>query len=276
MHKIKKLKMFSAFIGTSTSTRKLSIYDVYVVWNQNNNTDFYFQLKPEYDDVTTISTDEFKIPIPKLFAANIDIIQDEIYNLTVLKPLNPKYLAFDFKTVQYYNLYSTKYFINLLKYNIYIENKPRLLKRPRDDTRYDAREDTVLEGGSRKSKSLSLRRRSFSRNKSTNRSKSGSPRKSGQLKLLSVKPSNDGKHKYTATFAQKNGRMKQVRFGANGMDDYTRTKNKEQRERYRKRHRKDLNTSDPTRAGYLSYYILWGESSSIQDNIRSYKRRFNV
>ena len=28
----------------------------------------------------------------------------------------------------------------------------------------------------------------------------------------------------------------------------------------RKRHKKDLDTNDPTRAGFLSYYILWNKS----------------
>jgi hypothetical protein len=244
--------MFSAFIGTST--RKISIHEVFTIWNQNKTTEFYFQLKPEYDDVQNISTDEFKIPIPKMFGAIIDQLEDPLYTLTVLKPLNPKYIPFDFRTVQYYNLFTRPYFINLNKYNIYLESQPRSNKRPRDDT--------ILEGGSKRIR--------------LSKSRSKSPTKNGQLKLVSVKPSNDGKHKYTATFTQKSGRTKQVRFGAKGMDDYTRTKNKEQRDRYRKRHRKDLNTSDPTRAGYLSYYILWGDSSSLQDNIRSYKRRFNV
>jgi len=275
--------MFSAFsfIPTST-TRQISLQEVFIAWKQNNNTKFFFELKPEYNDVTSSSyRDELKIPIPKVFGAIIDELEDGMYGFTVLKPLNPEYILFDYRTVRYYNLDTYRYYINLNKYNIYIESQPRPNKRQRsrdeDDTTRDEDTDTkyaMLEGGVRKS--LSLRRKSFSRSKNTNRSKSGSPRKSGQLKLLSVKPSNDGKHKYTATFAQKSGRMKQVRFGAKGMDDYTRTKNKEQRERYRKRHRKDLNTSDPTRAGYLSYYILWGDSSSIQDNIRSYKRRFNV
>jgi hypothetical protein len=54
------------------------------------------------------------------------------------------------------------------------------------------------------------------------------------------------------------------------------TRDNEQRTRYRKRHKKDLTTNDPTRAGYLSYYILWGESRSIRKNIKSYKNRFNL
>jgi len=60
------------------------------------------------------------------------------------------------------------------------------------------------------------------------------------------------------------------------MDDYTITKDKEQRERYRTRHKKDLETKDPTRAGYLSYYILWGDNTSIRENIKNYKKKFNL
>jgi hypothetical protein len=39
---------------------------------------------------------------------------------------------------------------------------------------------------------------------------------------------------------------------------------------------KDLETNDPRRAGFLSYYILWGNSTNIQTNIRDFKSRFNV
>jgi hypothetical protein len=89
------------------------------------------------------------------------------------------------------------------------------------------------------------------------------------MKLLRA---NDGKHKWIAKF--KDGT--QTSFGAYGMDDYTLTKNKEQREQYRNRHKKDLQTQDPTRAGFLSYYILWGDSTSIQANKRAYEKRFKV
>jgi len=60
------------------------------------------------------------------------------------------------------------------------------------------------------------------------------------------------------------------------MDDYTISKDKEQRERYRTRHKKDLETNDPTKPGYLAYYVLWGDSTSRQANIASYKKRFNL
>ena len=89
-----------------------------------------------------------------------------------------------------------------------------------------------------------------------------------------VKKSDKSGKKYVAVFTKENGRTKKTYFGAAGMDDYTKTKDKEQRKRYRQRHKKDLTTGDPTRAGYLSYYILWGNSTSIRDNISTYKKRF--
>ena len=91
-----------------------------------------------------------------------------------------------------------------------------------------------------------------------------------------IKPSNKSGKKLMAIFKRDNGRTKTSHFGAAGMDDYTIKKDKEQRKRYRDRHRKDLNTNDYTRAGYLSWYILWGNSTSRSENIKAYKRRFNL
>jgi hypothetical protein len=60
------------------------------------------------------------------------------------------------------------------------------------------------------------------------------------------------------------------------MEDYTQHHNKARRLLYLKRHAKDLSTGDPTRAGFLSYYILWGPSASLAANVRSYKARFGL
>ena len=95
-------------------------------------------------------------------------------------------------------------------------------------------------------------------------------------KLLSIRRAIDGIHKYVATFEMESGRKRKTAFGAAGMDDYTITHDKEQRARYRKRHAKDLRSGDPTRAGFLSYYVLWGDSTSIRDNIEAYRNRFNL
>ena len=97
------------------------------------------------------------------------------------------------------------------------------------------------------------------------------------FKLLKVVKSAKPKKKLDAVFQNtKTGRTKTTSFGASGMDDYTITKDKEQRTRYRTRHQKDLKTNDPTKAGYLSYYILWGDSTSRRENIKNYKKRFNL
>jgi len=65
-------------------------------------------------------------------------------------------------------------------------------------------------------------------------------------------------------------------FGAAGMDDYTKTHDKDQRMRYLTRHSKNENWRNPKSAGALSRFILWGDSTSIEANLAAYKRRFNL
>jgi len=91
-----------------------------------------------------------------------------------------------------------------------------------------------------------------------------------------IKKSDKPGKKLMAVFTKDNGRTKKTYFGQAGAPDYTITKDKKQRTRYRTRHKKDLSTGDYTRAGYLSYYVLWGSSTSRKDNIAAYKRRFNL
>jgi len=91
-----------------------------------------------------------------------------------------------------------------------------------------------------------------------------------------VRKSTKAGKKYMAIFTRDNGRTKTTHFGSAGMDDYTIKKDKQQRKRYRDRHQKDLSTGDYMRAGFLSYYLLWGESTSMRENLKSYKKRFNL
>ena len=95
------------------------------------------------------------------------------------------------------------------------------------------------------------------------------------VKLISIKESDKPDKKLMATF-ETDGRTKTTHFGSKGMDDYTLTKDKEQRDRYRQRHKKDLDTKDPTRAGYLSWYILLGDSTKMKENIKTFKNKFNL
>lgn len=91
------------------------------------------------------------------------------------------------------------------------------------------------------------------------------------VKLVKVVPSTNFTKKYDAHFSDGT----KTSFGASGYDDYTQHHDEERRKAYRSRHKKDLETNDPTRAGYLSYYILWNKPT-LKASIEDYKRMFNM
>ena len=94
------------------------------------------------------------------------------------------------------------------------------------------------------------------------------------IKVKSFKKLKSGKKKYEITF-EKNGKTYLRKFGAAGMSDFTIHKDRERRERYISRHKKDLRTGDPMKPGYLSMYILWNKPS-LKASLADYKRRLNV
>ncbi len=91
-----------------------------------------------------------------------------------------------------------------------------------------------------------------------------------------IKKSDKAVKKLVAIFTRDNGRTKKTYFGQAGAPDYTITMDKAQRKRYLDRHRKNENWSNPESAGALSRWILWGPSTSRIENIRSFKKRFNL
>jgi hypothetical protein len=95
------------------------------------------------------------------------------------------------------------------------------------------------------------------------------------MKLLKIVPSTNFTKKWDAHFSD-NGREFKTSFGDSSAEDFTQHSDLVRRNSYRRRHKKDLETGDPTRAGFLSYYILWGDSTSFRTNVASYKRRFNL
>ena len=82
----------------------------------------------------------------------------------------------------------------------------------------------------------------------------------------------DGKHKWVAVFAD----GKRVSFGAVGYKDYTQHHDKLRRANYLSRHRSSESWNDPRTAGALSRWILWGDSTSLEANLRAFKRRFSL
>jgi hypothetical protein len=99
------------------------------------------------------------------------------------------------------------------------------------------------------------------------------------MKLISITKATDSKHKYTALFTDP---KKTTHFGQAGANDYliyskeSKTIADEKRKLYLARHEKRENWSDPTTAGSLSRYLLWGRSASLKENIIDFKKRFDL
>ena len=94
------------------------------------------------------------------------------------------------------------------------------------------------------------------------------------IKVIDFKKLRGDKKKYQIKF-KKNGKEYIRKFGAQGMSDFTIHKDRNRRERYISRHKKDLRTKNPMAPGYLSMYILWNKPS-IEASLKDYKRRLNV
>ena len=107
------------------------------------------------------------------------------------------------------------------------------------------------------------------------------------MKLLRIVKSSNPSKKWEAVFMVE-GKEKKVSFGSAGMRDYTLVSNKLSkfylpkildrnvvRDSYRRRHKKDLETKDPMRAGYLSYYLLW-DKKTLASSIKDYKKKFKL
>ena len=98
------------------------------------------------------------------------------------------------------------------------------------------------------------------------------------MKLLKVEKSFRLNKRLVAIFQKDNGKLKKVHFGLRNpkKGTFIDTGDLVLRKNYRARHERDLRTKDETRPGYLSYYLLWGDSKSLKENIKSYKKRFNL
>ena len=90
-----------------------------------------------------------------------------------------------------------------------------------------------------------------------------------------IKKSTKPEKKLMAVFSLDNGRTRTTHFGSAGMDDYTKTKDKAQRQRYLARHRRNENWNAPMTAGALSRWILWSEVTR-REALSKYKKRFNL
>lgn len=88
-----------------------------------------------------------------------------------------------------------------------------------------------------------------------------------KYELVDVKEINDGK-RFEATFSD----GKKTKFGQIDGSTFIDHKDKEKRKNYIARHKKDLKTNDPQRAGYLSMFLLWN-METLNASIKDYNRR---
>ena len=93
-------------------------------------------------------------------------------------------------------------------------------------------------------------------------------------KLIKISPSKAKNKLYTAYFMV-NDKVKRVHFGSSKHENFTMHKDEKRKNAYRNRHAIDLRTNDPTKAGYLSYYILWNKPT-LHASIQDYKKKFNL
>ena len=94
------------------------------------------------------------------------------------------------------------------------------------------------------------------------------------MKKVVIKKSTNSAKKYMAIFYQNDKKIKTTHFGAAGMSDYTKHKNKSRKQRYMNRHRTRENWNNPMTAGALSRWILWNKPT-LKASISDYKRKFN-
>ena len=92
---------------------------------------------------------------------------------------------------------------------------------------------------------------------------------------VTFKTSTNPDKKYMATFYDGKKKVKTTHFGAAGMSDYTKHKDKARKQRYLNRHKANENWSNYMSAGSLSRYILWNKPT-LTESKADYKKRFNL
>ena len=93
---------------------------------------------------------------------------------------------------------------------------------------------------------------------------------------LEIAKSHLASKKYDAIYTYNNIK-KIIPFGAAGYSDYTINKDKRRRQMYIDRHRRlGEDWGNPITAGSLSRWILWGDSTNIDENIKNFKRKFKL
>jgi hypothetical protein len=97
-----------------------------------------------------------------------------------------------------------------------------------------------------------------------------------KLRLKTIRKSHKKEKKWDAVFVKPNGKEKTVPFGARGMSDYTKHKDKTRKQRYLKRHSgMGEHWNKPDTPGALSKWVLWNKPS-FRASVADFKKRFDL
>ena len=87
-----------------------------------------------------------------------------------------------------------------------------------------------------------------------------------------IKPSNRKDKRYDAVFHDGT----KVSFGAKEAKTYVDSASDKTKAAWIARHKVRENWNDPKTAGSLAKHILWGKSKSVRENLKTFKKKFNI
>lgn len=96
------------------------------------------------------------------------------------------------------------------------------------------------------------------------------------MKLDRIARTGDQRPAFEAVFTLEDGKKRTVKFGTSSNYVTNPDKTKADRSAYIARHAVRENWNDPMTRGALSRYILWGDSRSVVENTRAFRKRFNL
>jgi len=97
--------------------------------------------------------------------------------------------------------------------------------------------------------------------------------------FLGLHRSDKPEKKFYVELQGESGRTKRIYFGDSNSKDYTlfsALEREEHKRRYIQRHQSTEDWNDPETAGFWSRWILWGDTPSVQQNLKRTLSRFNL
>ncbi len=94
---------------------------------------------------------------------------------------------------------------------------------------------------------------------------------------VEVSKSDNSKKKYKIVLTYDDGKTKTIHIGQAGADDFTKTGDEKQKDRYLTRHKKNENwgKSGITTAGFWSRWLLWNKSS-LSASKKDIEKKYNI